>query len=430
MKAAPIRAYEGEAVRVTADVYEELAREGERVVRDLGLGFGGVTRLPGALKFENMIGTIATSRATIEISPKTRPGQDWMRSVLDLMDDRPIAISDDVPASESSPHAAFIDIMGQAYCSRLSAALSVEGALTTIESTYSRSPMLSGRLRVGEWIRRAAFDGHIFPVDHQILSVDNAFSRTLAYVGQILAPHISDPRKRRQMLECVDTLAGGREIHAAPANAVGLELPEQWGAYEPAWVIAQTVLKQRMRFGHRPQPYGMSLVIEPWILLERLVEKTVAQLSKQLTESGANFRSRAQRNIAFLLGSMKDDGRRYLIPDCVLLRNGEPIVNFEAKYRDYDRSGAPLRGESYQAITAGRALGTSLAVLVYPNAIPSKIYEVRKPGYSPEQLAVLGLDMFSYRNGVGEKERADQLRSLLENAQGTCTLLKKGDEAA
>lgn len=429
MRRAPIRGCEGEPVRVPADTYEELAREGERIARDLGLRFGGVTRLPGALKFENMIGTVATGQAAVELMPKTRPDQNWMQSVLDLMDNRPIAISDDVPASDSAPDARFVDLIARAFSKRLSDALAVEGVITTIISTFSRSPILSGRLRVGEWIRRASYEGHRFPVDHQVLSIDNAYAQTLAYVGQCLAVHIREAWFRRQLLECVETLSGGREVHAPPANAVGLDLPVQWGAYEPAWTIAQMVLKQRSRFGPRPLPYGMSLVIEPWILLERLLERTLAQLAQRLSRTGAKFRSQPQRSRIFLAGSMLDEGSRYLIPDCVLLRNDGPIVNFETKYRDYARTGAPLRGESYQAITAARALGTPLTVLVYPNAMPSQLFTVEKPGHPPEQLAVVGLDMFGYRKVVGEKERADQLCSLLENLPGTCIMPDKGEPA-
>jgi len=424
-----LTALEGEPARVPSDLYEELAREGERAALDLGLGFGGVTRLAGALKFENMIGTIATSRAAIEIKPKTSPGQNWLQSVLDLMDDRPVFVSDDVPASDSHPDIRFLDLIARAYCNRLSAALAAEGAIVTIEPEFSRSPMLSGRLRVGDWAVRAAYDGHRFPVDHQVLSLENAYARTLAYVGQTLAPHVREARLRRQLLECVDTLAAGRQVNEPPANAVGLELPVQWGAYDPAWTLAQMILKQRTRFRQSMRPYGMSLVIEPWTLLERLLDRTLARLATQLNTKGTVFRSRPQRGLTFLVGSAPKDGNRQLVPDSVLLRHGLPVINFEAKYRDYARTGAPHRGESYQAITAGRALGTSLAVLVYPNAMPGRLFDVRKSGHPPEQLAVVGLDMFGYRRGVGEKERANGIMSLLENASGTCILQVQGEVA-
>lgn len=429
MTRSTLTAVEGEPARIPSDVYEELAREGERAALDLGLAFGGVTRLAGELKFENMIGTIATSRVAIEVRPKTSPGQNWLQSVLDLMDDRPVFVSDDVPASESDPDARFLDLIARAYSNRLSAALAAEGAIMTIEPVFSRSPMLSGRLRVGEWALRAAYDGHRFPVDHQVLSLENAYARTLAYVGQILAPHVREARLRRQLLECVDTLAAGRQVDEPPTTAVGLELPVQWGAYDPAWTLAQMVLKQRARFGQSTRPHGMSLVIEPWILLERLLDRTLASLAAQLNTHGAVFRSRPQRGLTFLVGSAPDDGNRRLVPDSVLLRNGSPVINFEAKYRDYARTGAPHRNESYQAITAGRALGTSLAVLVYPNAMPGKIFDVRKSGYPPEQLAVIGLDLFGYRRGSGEKDRAEAIISLIENVLGTCILQEQGEVA-
>lgn len=429
MIADPIRACEGVPVRVPAGVYEELAREGERVAAELALTFGGVTRMSGSLRFDNMIGTIATPRALLEIAPKTRPGQEWMGSVLDLLDNRPVAIADDVLASDSAHQATFADLVARIYATRLGAALAADGAIVTIESEFARSGMLSGRLRVGEWAQRAAYDGHRFPIDRQALSLQNDYSGTLAYVGQILAQHIRDPFIRRQLAETVAELSGGREIHDPPANAVGLDLPDQWAAYAPAWTIAQMVLRQRSRFGGRPQPFGMSLAIEPWILLERLLERSLALLAKNLGKAGTSFSSRPQRNTMFLSGKMRDGTCRYLYPDCILLRDGIPVVNFEAKYRDYERTRAPLRTESYQAITAGRALGTSLAVLVYPNDCATEILDVKKSGHPPEELAIVGLDMFTYRRGIGERDRADRLCSLLENTRGTYIMAHKGEAA-
>lgn len=415
-------------MRIPANVYEDLARESERAARDLGLRFGGVTRLAGALRFDNMIGTIATPHAALELVPKTSPGQNWLQSVLDLIDDRPVVVSDRAPASDS-PDVRFLELIARTYSSRLSDALALEGPITTIETTFSRTPMLSGRLRVGDWVSRAAYDGHRFPVDHQVLSIDNSYAQTLAYVGQALAPAIREAAVRRQLLENVDTLAGSREIHDAPANAVGLDLPVQWGAYEPAWIIAQMILRQRSRFGHKPQPYGMSLAIEPWILLERLLERALVRLAERLSKNGVNYKSRPQRGVTFLVGSTPDETSRRLTPDCVLLRDDKPIVNFEAKYRDYGSTGSPLRNESYQAITAGRALDTSIAVLVYPNPLPGTWFAIRAAGHSPEHLAVIGLDLFGYRKGVGEEKLADQLLSLLENIPGTAILSPQGAAA-
>ena len=289
--------------------------------------------------------------------------------------------------------------------------------------------MLAGRLRIGEWTQRAAYDGHRFPVDQQVLSIKNIFSDTLHFVGRQLAPYIKDARLRRQLLETIDSLSGGREVHEAPANALGQELPQQWGAYEPAWVIAQMVLKQQARFGHRPNPHGMSLVIEPWVLLETLLERVLAQLARELSAHGHNAISRPQRRTRFLIGSMKAVEERYLLPDCVLSLDDKPIANFEAKYRDYSRTGSPLRGESYQAITAGRALRTELAVLVYPNAMEAQVFGVEVSGHPPEKLAAIGLDLFSYRKGAGERERAAKVSSLLENATGTSMLMAKGAAA-
>lgn len=417
MIAVLIRAREGVPVRVPANVYEQLALEGERVAAELALNFGGVTRLPNALRFDNMIGTIATPAATVEISPKTNPGQDWLQSVLDLLDGRPVSITENTPASDSAHQSTFVELIARIYTSRLGQALSAEGAITTIETEFTRSNMLNGRLRVEDWVKRAAYDGHRFPVDRQVLTTNNVYSAALSYVGQLLSHHIRDGSTRRLLSDSIVELSGGREVLVPPINAIGLELPDQWGSYQPAWVIAQMVLQQKSRFGERPHAHGMSLAIEPWILLERLLERTLTVLARQLGEDGRSYTSRQQHQTVFLTGSMRDDARRFLKPDCVLLCDGVPVVNFEAKYRDYEQTGAPLRTESYQAITAGRALGTPLSILVYPNSCATEQFIVNKLGHPPEELAIVGLDLFGYRRGQGELPRAERIRRLLKNTK-------------
>ena len=422
MRRHRLSAFEGDEVHVPAPLYESLAREGERLARELDLNFGGVTRLAGRLRFDNMIGTISTRQSVLEVAPKTRPGEDWIPAVLDLMGGHAAALSGEVSASESAKTRGLLSLLSLIYTRRLGEALSAEGPLTTIESRAERSSMLTGRLRVEEWALRAAYEGHVFPVDRQHLTIQNAYARTLGYVGQLLAPHLDEPRARRQLAESVDALTDGREIESSPANASHLDLPEQWRAYESAWAIAQMILRRTSRFGTRPQAHGLSFVIEPWQLLEELLERTVQALAVDLTRGGILHVARAQNDTAFLV-QIETEGAKgrhvHLRPDCVLYREGSPVISFEAKYRDYARTGGPRREESYQAITAARALGTKLAVLIYPNGIETRVFEVRTPANAPRHLAVVGLDLFAYRRGAGEVESAQKLKTSLENVIGT-----------
>lgn len=410
------------------EIYESLAVEAERVAFELRLRIGGVTRLAGALRFDNMIGTIATPRGSIEIAPKTRPGQNWLRSVVDLFDERPVSLADDVPASDRRSTTTFREMIANIYARRLSRALLAEGPITTIEAERHRSSMLSGRLRVEEWIRTVAYAPHIFPVERQSLTRVNAFSQTLAHVAEILMPAIADPVLRRQLQSAVDQLTDGRDVSGPAPDAIDLPLPDQWGAYLPAWTIAQLVLKRLSPMGERPSAHGISFAIEPWVLLERLLERTLTSLSSMLTTESVRFTSKAQVQRTFLAGKLNDNRKRVLYPDCILLRDGMPFVNFEAKYRDYGLANAPKRAESYQALTAGRALGTSIAVIVYPNANDPEILDVLERGHRPDTLAVMGLNLFDYQRGA-ENGLAEKMRRLLENVTGTDTLEHKGATA-
>lgn len=424
MRREPIRAVEGRAVRVPRDVYDSLAVEGERVAANLGLRIGGVTRLAGALRFDNMIGTIATPLGLIEITPKTRPGQDWMRSVVDLLDDRPVTIADDVPASSLGGPATFRQLLATIFAQRLTRAFAIEGPITTIEIEQHRSRLLDGSLRVEEWIQTLFSEPHVFPVERQTLSRDNPFTRTLSHVAQMLMADVTDTVLRRRLLDTVDQLSHGRDVPEAPPNATDIHLPDQWGAYLPAWTIAQMILRRRTTPDARARPHGVSFAIEPWILLERLLERAVRRLAVTMTSDCATFTSHAQAGRAFLSRAVHNRRSRMLLPDCTLARDGLTIVNFEAKYRDHSITNAPERSESYQAITAGRALGTRLAVLVYPNANEAEVFDVLEKGHRPERLATIGLDLFGYRRGQ-EGGLAESLRALMEKASVTCMLDKE-----
>ncbi len=424
MRREPIRAVEGQPIRVPRDVYDDLAGEGERVAASLGLRIGGVTRLAGTLRFDNMIGTIATPRGSIEIAPKTRPGQDWMRSVVDLLDDRPVTIADDVPASSLGGPSTFRQLLATIFAQRLTRAFGVEGPITTIEVEHHRSRLLDGHLRVEEWIQTLFSEPHIFPVERQTVSTDNAFNRTLSHVGRILMADVTDATLRRRLMNTLKELSEGRDVAEPPTNATEIHLPDQWGAYLPAWTIAQMILRRRTTPDARARPHGISFAIEPWILLERLLERVVGRLATAMSGDDAMFTSHSQSGKAFLSRAVRDHRSRMLFPDCTLVREGVTIVNFEAKYRDHSITNAPKRSESYQAITAGRALGTRLAVLVYPNANEAEVFDILEKGHRPERLATIGLDLFGYRRGQ-EGEFAKSLEALMQKAGVTCMIDEK-----
>ncbi|MEZ0362858.1 hypothetical protein ACAG26_04030 [Mycobacterium sp. pUA109] len=103
---------------------------------------------------------------------------------------------------------------------------------------------------------------------------------------------------------------------------------------------------------------------------------------------------------------------RSVEPDGLLMRNFLPAISFEAKYTA--STSLPERAHMFQALTTAAALGTSLAVLVYPGDEPPRIYDVRGFMGAPRHLATIGLSMFTYSRPGGDIDRAGQIAALLD----------------
>jgi hypothetical protein len=149
-------------------------------------------------------------------------------------------------------------------------------------------------------------------------------------------------------------------------------------------------------------------------LLERLLERTLDCVASQAREEGLALTHAPKCDVKLLsAATMHSTEDRAVEPDGLIMDSGLPIASFEAKYRQFTATG-PLREEIYQALSAARATGAALSVLVYPNAFKTRVWEVQLPGQSPSMLAAVGLDLFSYRSG-GEKERGADILQLLKN---------------
>ncbi len=380
----------------------------------------------GQFKLGGVVGTFAVgSHTALDVAPKVEPGDNWIASVLDLLTgaDRVQAAGD--RRSGVAAHRNLLDVLASLYAERLVRALRREGPVLVMERRDATKSVLKGRLNVTSWARRAAWEPHKFPVSFQELTADNDFSRALAHVATLLARSTTSPRTRGLLLDCARGLRPGEaEAFAVNPQSALRPLPSQWAAYQPAWDIAVTVLSRRSLLGTVGHRHGVSLAIEAWPLLERLLERSLRAAVAVAADQGVVLKAPAKSQTR-LLGGLRI-GHHDVEPDGRLTdESDEHVATFEAKYARRVAGEWPPREHYFQALSTAAACGSDLAVLTYPESFEPVWWEVHGFQEKPAHLAAIGLGLFSYRRGSGDSDRGARILDLLNGppaAAETATL--------
>lgn len=406
---------EGQPFTLTGERPDLLRSAFAQAMARLRLRVGGLTDLGGSkFRIDNLIGTFVVGATEIDIAPKCESGDDWIRSVLSLMEDGRILPAGE-RAGDAGARATLLDAMAQTYADRLASVVATEGPITLVARREVSGSFLTGRLNVAKWGASASWQPHVFPSEVQELTRQNDFNATLAYVALMLSGATRDVRLRTRLVDLAAQISSGAgAVSSLPAGIEDRELPSQWASYSPAWTIAKMVLRQRLPLSERRMVEGMSLAIEPWPLLETLLDRSLKRAVSLHRDERPGLRAFKQREVRFLDPIGVGHSPAILKPDSIIAEGDRILANFEAKYRDFAVTGRPLPEECYQAITAARAVCSPVAILVYPGRVTPRSWKVLQSGPHPARLAVVGLDMFSYRRGSGDNQRANLLMSLLE----------------
>ncbi len=410
-----VPATEGEPFEVAASQQQALRSAVRDLERQLGTS-GLLKEEAGRFTITGVVGTISVAPGVlVDVAPKIQPGDDWINSVLDLLTatDR-VRIAGDRRAGLSQ-HRNLLDVLAGIYAHRLRTALRRDGPLLTMERQESTLPLLKGKLRTTAWVRRASWEPHLFPVAYQYLTADNGYARALAYVAQALARSTTVSRTRGMLLTDARALRPGfADVAHAPAGAALRGLPSQWAAYQPAWDIVVSVLSRRSLLGAIGSRFGVSIGIEPWPLLETLLKRSLdaaVHLSLQDGRMLDNPGRLAFELLAALPGSSY--GSKRVEPDGLLYEAGEPVASFEAKYARRWAARWPAREHYFQALSTAAAIGSPLAILVYPESFEPVWWRVTGFDDAPKHLAAIGLGLFSYRRGTGDRERGRRIVDVL-----------------
>jgi hypothetical protein len=379
---------------------------------------GALEEAAGVFTLRGVVGSIALQPALVlDVAPKVEVGEDWISSVLDLLlaPDR-IDIAGD-RRSGLAPHRNLLDVLATIYDERLQRALRRDGPILVMERHEDELGILKGKLNVTKWAARASWRPHRFPVAYQHLTSDNAYTRTLAYVAATLASAAPTPAVRSSLLRSMRMLRpGAPELTYALPHTALRRLPAQWAAYEPSWDIAASVLTRRALLSSIGARQGVSLVIEAWPLLERLLERALAAAVRTSGETGRMLAAPPKKGTRLLTPANAGLGAaRSVVPDGRLVADGHHIATFEAKYARFNLSEGPPREHVFQAIATAAAVDSPLAVLVYPDMFEPVSWRVHGFGDRPSRLTAIGLGLFNYRRGTGDVSRGQRLLELVES---------------
>ena len=372
----------------------------------------------GRLQIWGVIGALQlTPQVLLEVAPKVGAEDDWVRATLDLLvgSDR-VGVAGERAGGRSGRRRDILDALAEIYADRLARAVRRDGPVLLMRRERAVLPHLRGRLDATAWARRAGYAPHRFPVEYSRLTADHEVSVALATVAHSLARATALPSVRGSLLSSARALRPGLPEGGSVSPAVATQrLPPQWAAYAPAWSIASALLTQRAPLGPRGPHAGVSIAIEAWPLLERLVERALRAAVRQAGDQGRVLEPSFQEGQALLAPHPDSNvSSKSVRPEGVLREGSRVLATFEAKYSlRGPRSKWPRRGHYFQALATAAAYDSELAVLVYPEAFESEWWTVEGFEGCPQRMAAVGLGLFSYERGIGDELRGTRLLDLL-----------------
>lgn len=365
-----------------------------------------------SVTLSNLVGSFTLPGGGIaEVAPKIRT-DDWTTAVIHLLSSKTrLAVAGSQRSRSSQRRDDLSAALALEYARRLERALRREGPLQVYERKHDTTRRWSGRLDVTRWMRTVALDPARFPMSRDELSVSNDFTRGLSVIAGLLSRSAAGGELASRLRRLQADVVPGQPIPSFVNPSVARRrLPAQWAAYVPAWDIAAPLLRNRSVVGDAGHATGLEVAVEPWPLLETLLERALRVVAERTT----GLFLEPKKTHPLLLTSNTGGIAQSVEPDGVLRwSDGRVAAAFEAKY-----SGAetPKRDHVFQALTTAAALDSPLSLLVYPGKFVESTFEVVGFHGRPVRLVALGMDMFGYRSGSGDIERADALERAIAAA--------------
>lgn len=411
---------EGVPFELERPLHEPLRRAANEARQRIRPTLSPLSQAGGSFTVSGIVGTLELRPGVmLEIVPKTKPREDWVTAALDLLLPATRASIADERRGGLARSRQPLDVLASIYSDRLGRALRRDGPVLVMERRSDVRQLLAGKLDVTRWSRTAAWRPEDLPTTFQTLSADNDFTRLMSHAATVLGAASHDLQVRGRLLRMSSELRPGAPPHFAldPA-AAARSLPPQWAAYAGAWDIAVSVLSGKSLLGPRGRRQGVSLAIEAWPLLETLLTRALQQAVRLGRDHGREMRCPPKHGSELIRPAPRSPGRRRSAePDGRLLDGTSTIASFEAKYSPGDGTDPP-RQHVFQALATAAACRAPLAVLVYPDEFEPVRWDTSGFGGRPGRLVSIGLGLFGYRRGEGDRQRGRRILDLVEDLVG------------
>jgi hypothetical protein len=410
-----ITCIEGKRFSVEPAMADGVRRAGRRLQKFLRPRLHPIQEVDGQFIARGVVGTVDIGGVLLEVAPKTEPENDWIASVVDLIagTDR-IQPAGERAASLRAPRSGLLDALASIYAGLLENALNRDGPVTLLERQQFTSRRLNGKLNVTEWARSAAWKPHIFTVLRTRLSIDNDFCRAMAFVCDILGIASTSPNTQRLLRQFTSLLCPQPwQRNRWSPDVVSRVLPAQWAVFKPAWNICIAILSRHSPLGADRSHLGISIAFEAWPLLETLLVRALKASVREAARVHRKIAIAPKSPVKLLRHPNGTISDRCVIPDGRLIEDGRTIATFEAKYSVLDQTGIAFRQDVFQALCTAAACDSPLAVLVYPDSFDPTVWDAVAMGGRPGKLAVIGLGLYTYRSGSGDKTRGKAVVDLL-----------------
>lgn len=369
----------------------------------------------------NIVGTIALNRrTTLSVLPKIEAHSDWIGACIDLMLPERAAIAGRRSAARGRSARSLEEGLAVIYRQRLERSLRSEGPIEVMHPEFARSSTLTGRLDVERWVLERPFVQQSFPVHRSVLDADNEFTAALSMAALILSRSVSDGTIRTALIRLAHEVRPGLpEPIAVDPGIVERPLPSQWSAFSDAWSIARVVLSQSGFQSRRGVLSGIEVALEPWVLLEELLDRTVRGVARLGQDAGLEWKVERQATVGVLdadepssapLSRLLND--RVAHPENLLIGPEGVVASFEAKYSRPSRP-EHIRQHMYQLLTTAAYAGSPCAILVYPELSEPIHWVATGKHTSVRNVYAVGLDLFGYSAHAGVGERAARVFQLL-----------------
>lgn len=363
--------------------------------------------------FGNVVGSFSLpSGDVVEVAPKVY-ADNWTTAVIHLLsEDTRLAVTGSQHSRPTERTDDLTAALALEFARRLERALRKDGPMMVYERRGEVSRRWRGRLDVTAWARSSVIDPTQFPMAHDELSVLNDFTRALSVVAGLLGRSAAGSDVVSRLRRLQNGVIPGSPVPAFVNPAVARRrLPSQWASYGPAWDLAAAILRSQSVVGDPGRATGLEVAVEPWRLLETLLERALAALAATDDDLRVEPKTTYPLLVDHASGVMTagaDGFPRAVEPDGLLTRrDGRVLATLEAKYAN-----RPKRDHVYQALATAAALASPLAVLVYPWREAPRRFNVAGFHGHPQDLVTIGVGLFDYQRGASDRDLASVLGSL------------------